>query len=155
VSNVETTFVAIKPDGVERKLIGRVIERFEQKGLTLVGMKLTKVSEHQAEQYYGEHKGKGFYPGLIEHITSGPIVAMVWRGPNAVAQCRQAIGKTNPVEAAPGSIRGDYAVELGRNVVHGSDSTTSAEREIGIFFKKEDIMNDWTPSVSKWVFELV
>ena len=149
----QKTFVAVKPDGVERQLVGRVIDRFERKGLTLVGLKLTHCTREQAEQYYGEHKGKGFFEGLIAHITSSPLVAMVWRGPNAVALARNVIGATNPLNANQGTIRGDFGVDIGRNVVHGSDSPESAEREIAIFFSANEVMNDWQPTLKKWIVE--
>jgi nucleoside-diphosphate kinase len=149
----ERTFVAIKPDGVERGLVGEIIHRFERRGLKLVGMKLMKTPTATAEEHYGEHKGKPFYEGLVGFITSGPIVAMVFEGKNAVALARQVIGATNPGEAAPGTVRGDLAVDIGRNLVHGSDSPTSATREIGIFFKEEEQVKDWQRTVQKWITE--
>ncbi len=150
----ERTFVAIKPDGVERGLVGEIIQRLERRGLKLVGIKMIRVTPELAEQHYGEHKGKPFYSGLVGHITSGPIVAMVWEGKNATALARQVIGATNPAESAPGTIRGDLAVDIGRNVVHGSDSPVSAQREIGIFFRDHEIVKDWQPAVQKWVVEV-
>ncbi|MCC7529404.1 MAG: nucleoside-diphosphate kinase [Candidatus Melainabacteria bacterium] len=149
---VERTFVAVKPDGVERILVGEVVGRFEKRGLKLVGMKFMKVTKEMAEQHYGEHKGKPFYEGLVSYITSGPIVAMALEGTNAVALARQVIGATKPSEAAPGTIRGDLAVEIGRNIVHGSDSPENGQREIGIFFKPEEIV-EWTGSLNKWIWE--
>lgn len=149
---VERTFVAVKPDGVERILVGEVVGRFEKRGLKLVGMKFMKVTKEMAEQHYGEHKGKPFYEGLVSYITSGPIVAMALEGKNAVALARQIIGATKPLEAAPGTIRGDLAVEIGRNIVHGSDSPENGQREIGIFFKPEEIV-EWTGSLNKWIWE--
>ncbi|MBA3993486.1 MAG: nucleoside-diphosphate kinase [Cyanobacteria bacterium DS2.3.42] len=149
---VERTFVAVKPDGVERILVGEVIGRFEKRGLKLVGMKFMKVTKEMAEQHYGEHKGKPFYDGLVSYITSGPIVAMALEGKGAVALARQVIGATKPLEAAPGTIRGDLAVEIGRNIVHGSDSPENGQREIGIFFKPEEIV-EWTGSLNKWIWE--
>lgn len=152
---VERTFVAIKPDGVQRGLIGEVISRFERRGLKLVGLKQLQVTKEMAENHYGEHKGKPFYDGLVSYITSGPIVAMVLEGKDAVALARQVIGATNPASAAPGSIRGDFAIEIGRNIVHGSDSPESGKREIGIFFKDHEIVGSWDRSVERWVSELV
>jgi nucleoside-diphosphate kinase len=149
----DRTFVAIKPDGVERGLVGEIIHRFERRGLKLVGLKLMKVPTAMAEEHYGEHKGKGFYNGLVSFITSGPIVAMVLEGKNAPSLARQVIGATNPAESAPGTIRGDLAVDIGRNVVHGSDSPASAKREIGIFFKEEELVQDWARTVQKWIVE--
>jgi nucleoside-diphosphate kinase len=149
----ERTFVAIKPDGVERGLVGEIISRFERRGLKLVGLKMMRVTPELGEKHYEEHKGKGFFPGLVGHITSGPIVAMVWEGKNAYALARQVIGATNPAESAPGTIRGDLAVDIGRNVVHGSDGPDSAKREIGLFFGENEIVKDWERSVQKWIVE--
>jgi nucleoside-diphosphate kinase len=149
----ERTFVAIKPDGVERGLVGEIIHRFERRGLKLVGLKLMKVATETAEQHYGEHKGKPFYAGLVGFITSGPIVAMVLEGKNAVSLARQVIGSTNPSEAAPGTIRGDLALDIGRNLVHGSDSLASAKREIAIFFSDEEQIKDWQKTIQRWVVE--
>ncbi len=149
----ERTFVAVKPDGVERGLAGEIISRFERRGLKLVGMKLMKVSKAKAEEHYGEHKGKPFFDGLVSFITSGPIVAMVWEGKGAITLARNVIGATNPAQAAPGSIRGDLAVEIGRNMVHGSDGPESAAREIGIFFDKDELVEGWNRTIDKWVSE--
>lgn len=148
----ERTFVAVKPDGVERVLIGEVVGRFEKRGLKIIGMKFMKVTKEMAEQHYGEHKGKPFYDGLVSYITSGPIVAMALEGKNAVALARQTIGATKPGDAAPGTIRGDLAVEIGRNIVHGSDSPENGQREIGIFFKPDELV-EWTGSLNKWIWE--
>jgi nucleoside-diphosphate kinase len=148
----ERTFVAVKPDGVERVLIGEVVGRFEKRGLKIIGMKFMKVTKEMAEQHYGEHKGKPFYDGLVSYITSGPIVAMALEGKNAVALARQTIGATKPQDAAPGTIRGDLAVEIGRNIVHGSDSPENGQREIGIFFKPEELV-EWKGSLNNWIWE--
>ena len=131
---VERTLVLVKPDGVRRGLAGEVISRLEQKGLTLVAMQLRTLERATAEEHYGEHRERPFFGELVEFITGGPLVALVVEGPNAVAGTRRLMGVTNPVEATPGSIRGDYALEIGQNLVHGSDSPESATREIGIFF---------------------
>jgi nucleoside-diphosphate kinase len=131
---VQRTLVLVKPDGVRRGLAGEVISRLEQKGLTLVAMELRTLDRATAEEHYGEHKERPFFGELVEFITGGPLVALVVEGPNAVAGTRRLMGVTNPVEATPGSIRGDYALEIGQNLVHGSDSEDSAKREIGIFF---------------------
>ncbi len=149
----ERTFVAIKPDGVERSLIGEIIVRFERRGLKLVGLKLMQLAIDLAEKHYGEHKGKPFFDGLVKHITSGPIVAMVWEGKGAVAICRSTIGATSPATAAPGTIRGDLAVDIARNIVHGSDSLESAEREINIFFSKDELIQGWQQSCHRWIWE--
>lgn len=149
----ERTFVAVKPDGVERGYVGEIISRFERRGLKLVGLKQMQVSVELAERHYGEHKGKPFFAGLVDFITSGPIVAMVWEGKGAITLARNVIGATNPAQSPPGTIRGDLAVEIGRNMVHGSDGPESAAREIGLFFKEEELIKDWNRAVDKWVSE--
>jgi nucleoside-diphosphate kinase len=149
----DRTFVAIKPDGVERGLVGEILHRFERRGLKLVGLKLMNVTPELAKKHYGEHEGKPFFAGLVEFITSGPIVAMVWEGKNAHALARQVIGATNPADSPMGTIRGDLAQNIGRNLVHGSDSPESAKREISNFFKDEELVNDWARTVQKWVVE--
>ena len=131
---MQRTLVLVKPDGVRRGLAGEVISRLERKGLTLVAMELRTLDRETAEQHYGEHRERPFFGELVEFITGGPLVALVVEGPNAVAGTRRLMGVTNPVEATPGSIRGDYALEIGQNLVHGSDSEESAAREIGIWF---------------------
>ncbi len=131
---MQRTLVLVKPDGVRRGLAGEVISRLEQKGLTLVAMELRTLDRASAEEHYGEHSERPFFGELVEFITGGPLVALVVEGPNAVAGTRRLMGVTNPVESTPGSIRGDYALEIGQNLVHGSDSEESAKREIGIFF---------------------
>ena len=131
---MQRTLVLVQPDGVRRGLAGEVISRLERKGLTLVAMELRTLDRETAEQHYGEHKERPFFGELVEFITGGPLVALVVEGPDAVAGTRRLMGVTNPVEATPGSIRGDYALEIGQTLVHGSDSEESAAREIGIFF---------------------
>ena len=150
---MERTFIALKPDAVQRGLIGDIIKRFEQKGFKLIGLKLMQVSKAQAENHYGEHKEKPFFAGLVEFITSGPIVAMAWEGNNVVASGRTLMGATNPKDSAPGTIRGDFAVDLGRNVIHGSDSVESAERELAIFFSKEELLCGWGRTTEGWIYE--
>lgn len=149
---MERTFIAIKPDGVQRRLIGEVIRRFEEKGFTLVGLKLMSVSKELAENHYDVHKGKPFFDGLVKFITSGPLVAMVWEGEGVVASARKMIGATNPLTAEPGTIRGDYAVSIGRNLIHGSDAIETAQREIGLWFKEEEL-SGWEPSQMSWLVE--
>lgn len=149
---MERTLVLVKPDGVQRGLIGEVIARFERRGLRLVAAKFIQVSTELAETHYGEHKGKVFYDGLISYITSAPVMAMVWEGTNAVAAIRQTVGSTKPVEAAPGTIRHDYALEMGRNLVHASDKPESGVREVNLWFKAEELV-DWNRAVDQWVFE--
>ncbi|MFP5331958.1 MAG: nucleoside-diphosphate kinase [Acidimicrobiia bacterium] len=131
---MESTFIMIKPDGVKRGLVGEVISRFEAKGMTLKRMRMLDVTEGIARRHYAEHVEKPFFPELLSFITSGPVVAMEWSGESAVSAARTMMGPTNPVEAAPGSIRGDYALVITENIVHGSDSVESAERELAIWF---------------------
>ncbi|HEC2146242.1 TPA: nucleoside-diphosphate kinase [Staphylococcus delphini] len=149
---MEKSFVMIKPDAVQRKLIGEIVQRIEQKGLKLVGAKLMTVPQSLAETHYGEHEGKPFYDSLISFITSAPVFAMVVEGENAVTVARHIIGSTNPSEATPGSIRGDLGLTVGRNVIHGSDSVASAEREIALWFKDEEISSYHTPDET-WLYE--
>jgi nucleoside-diphosphate kinase len=131
---VENTYVMVKPDGVARGLVGEVVGRLERKGLTLVNMRMLTISEEMAGRHYAEHTDKPFFGDLVSFITSGPVVAMEWSGESAVSVARTLMGVTNPVEAAPGTIRGDYGLVITENIVHGSDSVASAERELGIFF---------------------
>lgn len=147
---MDKTFLMVKPDGVQRGLIGEIVRRFEQKGFQLIGSKLTMVSREQAEFHYAEHKGKDFYERLVNFITSGPVFAMVWQGDQVIPLSRTLIGKTNSLEAAPGTIRGDYAVHTNFNLIHGSDSLESAEREIGNFFKEDEILA-YTKIIQQWI----
>ncbi len=149
---MDHTLVLVKPDGVQRGLVGPVITRLEQRGLRLVAMKLMMISRELASQHYGVHEGKPFYDGLLDYITSGPVVVMVWEAAGAVAVVRKAMGATRPAEAEPGTIRGDYALEVGRNIVHGSDSQETAAFEIGLFFSDGELV-EWGRSVDRWVFE--
>lgn len=149
---VERTFLAIKPDGVQRKLIGEIIHRFEVKGFTLVGLKLMSVSRELAEQHYGVHRERPFFKGLVEFITSGPVVAMVWEGEGVVAASRSIIGATNPLTAAPGTIRGDFGANIGRNLIHGSDAIETAQHEIQLWFKDEELVS-WQPTLLSWIYE--
>ncbi len=149
---MERTFIAIKPDGVQRGLVGAIVERFETRGFQLVGLKLMQVSQELAETHYQEHKERPFFKGLVEFITSGPVVAMVWEGKGVVASARKMIGKTNPLESDPGSIRGDYAIDIGRNIIHGSDAPETADREIALWFKPEELVT-WSASTHSWIYE--
>jgi len=149
---LERTFIAIKPDGVQRGLVGEIIRRFESKGFTLVGLKLMQVSKELAEQHYGVHREKPFFPGLVQFITSGPLVAMVWEGNGVVASARKLIGATNPLYSEPGTIRGDFGVDVGRNIIHGSDAVETAKTEIKLWFKDEELVN-WTPANTPWLYE--
>jgi nucleoside-diphosphate kinase len=132
--------------------VGEIISRFEEKGFTLVGLKLMSVSRELAENHYDVHRGKGFFDGLVKFITSGPLVAMVWEGDGVVAAARKMIGATNPLTAEPGTIRGDYAVSIGRNLIHGSDAVETAQREISLWFKEEEL-SAWEPSIMSWLVE--
>lgn len=149
---MERTFLAIKPDGVQRGLIGEIIRRYENKGFTLVGLKLISVSKELAEKHYDVHKERPFFAGLIEFITSGPVVAMVWEGEGVIAAARKIIGKTNPLEAEPGTIRGDFGIEVGRNIIHGSDAPETAKTEISLWFSEEELVN-WQPDMMSWLSE--
>jgi len=149
---MERTLVLIKPDGVQRNLVGEIIKRLEQRGLKITAAKFMQVSRELAEEHYAIHKGKPFYNGLINYITSSPVLAMVWEGPNAVAAVRQTMGATNPLQAAPGTIRHDFGLMVGRNLTHGSDSPENAEKEINLWFKPEEIVS-WEPAAGKWVLE--
>ena len=148
----ERTFIAIKPDGVQRGLVGEILNRFERKGFKLVGLKQITPSRALAEQHYGVHRERPFFSGLVDFITSGPIVAMVWEGDGVIASARKLIGATKPLEAEPGTIRGDLAVNIGRNVIHGSDGADTAEFEIGLWFAADEL-NDWAPSDQTWRVE--
>ena len=149
---MEQTYLMVKPDGVQRGICGEIVSRFEKKGLKLIAMKLMVIPKETAENHYGEHKGKKFYDSLISYITSGPVLAMVWEGENAVSICRNMMGKTNPAESAPGTIRGDYGMVTGLNIIHGSDSVESAEREIRIFFKPEELVS-YERTADRWTYE--
>jgi len=150
--SVERTLVLVKPDGVQRGLIGEVISRLERRGLRLVAAKFMAVSKELAETHYAIHKGKPFYDGLISYITSAPVMAMAWEGPQAVAAVRQTMGSTKPVEAAPGTLRHDFALEVGRNLTHASDTVENGAKEVELWFKKSELV-DWKREVDRWVFE--
>jgi nucleoside-diphosphate kinase len=149
---VERSLVLVKPDGVQRALVGEVISRLERRGLRLMAAKFMQVSNELAETHYAIHKGKPFYEGLIAYITSAPVMAMVWEGPNAVAAIRQTMGSTRPTEAAPGSLRHDFALEVGRNLTHASDSVENGVNEVALWFKNEELV-EWKREVDRWVFE--
>lgn len=149
---MERTLVLVKPDGVQRGLIGEVVSRLERRGLQLVAAKFIQVSDELAETHYAIHKGKPFYGSLIQYITSAPVMAMVWEGPNAVAAVRQTMGATRPTEAAPGSLRHDFALEIGRNLTHASDTPENGEKEVELWFKPVELV-DWKRDTDKWIFE--
>ena len=149
---MERTLILVKPDGVQRGLIGQIIDRFERRGLKLVGMKFVQISPELASEHYAVHRERPFYNGLVEYITSSPVAAMVWEGKNAVAAARATMGATNPVNAAPGTIRGDLAMEIGRNLVHGSDSPENAQREVALFFADHELVS-WERLADSWIKE--
>jgi len=150
----ERTFVMVKPDGVQRGLIGEIVGRLEDKGLKMVGGKFMQIDEELAHEHYGEHEGKPFFEGLVEFITSGPVFAMVWEGDDATRQVRKLMGATDAKEAAPGTIRGDLGNDLGHNVIHGSDHEDEGanEREIDLFFDEDELV-DWNANAATWVYE--
>ena len=148
---MEKTFLMVKPDAVQRQLIGEIVSRFEKKGFQLVGAKLMQMSSELAEKHYAEHIGKPFFEDLTNFITSGPVFAMVWQGDNVVNTARKMMGKTNPSESDPGTIRGDFGVVTNRNIIHGSDSLESAEREINLFFDESELV-DYTKLMNQWIY---
>ncbi len=149
---MERTFVMVKPDGVQRGLVGQIIARLERRGLRLVGAKFMAVSDKLAETHYGIHKERPFYNDLIEYITSAPVMAMVWEGANAVKAVRQTMGATNPTEAAPGSVRHDFGLEIGRNLTHASDSVENGKSETALWFSENELV-DWQRDIDRWIFE--
>ncbi len=148
----EKTFVMIKPDGIQRRLIGKILQRFEEAGLKIVAMKFLKVSQELAEKHYEIHKGKPFYDSLIKYITSGPVLAIVIEGENAIERVRRMVGATNPQEAIPGTIRGDFCQHIGRNIIHASDAKETAEKEIKLWFNNEEIIS-YEMDDEKWIYE--
>ncbi|MEN2464839.1 nucleoside-diphosphate kinase [Ornithinibacillus sp. FSL M8-0202] len=148
---MEKTFLMVKPDGVQRNLVGEIVNRFERKGFKLVGAKLMQISEELASEHYGEHKERPFFGELVEFITSGPVFAMVWEGEKVISTAREMMGKTNPAEALPGTVRGDFGVTVGKNVIHGSDSPESAEREINLFFDQNELIS-YSKQDSNWIY---
>ncbi|MGI6380975.1 MAG: nucleoside-diphosphate kinase [Anaerolineae bacterium] len=149
---METTLVIIKPDAVQRGLIGEITTRLERRGLKLVGMKLMRIDQDLAERHYGIHRGKPFFEGLIRYITSAPVVVMAWQGPSAIEMVRATMGATNPLQATPGTIRADYALEIGRNLVHGSDGPETAAHELSLFFQPEELLS-WERDTDRWINE--
>lgn len=149
---MDRTYVMIKPDGVQRNLVGEIISRFEKRGIKIVALKMMRISRELAEKHYGEHQGKPFFEPLVDFITSGPVVAMVLEGKEVVSTVRDMMGATNPLKAAPGTIRGSYGLDVGRNVIHGSDSPESAAREINLFFAPGELL-DYSKDVDGWLYE--
>lgn len=152
MANQERTFIMIKPDGVHRGLVGDIVKRFEQKGFKLVAMKFMQASEEHLKKHYADLSGKPFFDGLVKYMASGPVVAMVWEGLNAVKTGRVMLGETNPKDSLPGTIRGDFCVQIGRNICHGSDAVESAQKEISLWFKPEELV-DWKPASMSWIYE--
>ena len=150
---MERTLIILKPDAVQRGVCGEILSRFEKKGLQVVGLKLMKISNQLAETHYEAHKAKPFYPGLVKFMTSSPVVVLALAGKDAITIARNMMGATFGSKAAPGTIRGDYGVSNSFNLIHGSDSPEAATRELGLFFKPEEL-NDWTPTVQPWVYDL-
>ncbi len=148
---MEQTLIILKPDCVQRRLIGRILQRFEDKGFTIAGMKLMQISRDLGERHYAPHKGKPFYPGLIDYVTSGPVVVTVLQGNRSIEIARTLMGKTFGYEAAPGTIRGDFGASRSYNLVHGSDSPESAETEIALYFSRDELL-DYSPAGTEWVF---
>lgn len=149
---MEQTLVLVKPDGVQRGLIGEIVTRLERRGLKLIGMKFMQIPRELASSHYEAHVGKPFYNGLVDYITSAPVVAMVWEGKDAIQVVRTTMGATNAANAAPGTIRGDLAVEIGRNLVHGSDAPESATREVSLFFGPDELVS-WSRETDRWIRE--
>ncbi|AGN16605.1 MAG: nucleoside-diphosphate kinase [Methanobrevibacter boviskoreani] len=149
---IQKTYVMLKPDAVGRRLMGKILSRFEEKGLKIVALKLRMISEDLAKEHYGEHKDKPFFEGLIEYITSGPVLTMVIEGDEAISVIRKMVGATNPQEADVGTIRGDFGMDTGRNIIHASDAPESAEREINLFFNEDEII-DYSMSDNSWIYE--
>ncbi|XP_026181365.1 nucleoside diphosphate kinase 3 [Mastacembelus armatus] len=147
----ECTFIAVKPDGVQRKMVGEIVRRFEKKGFKLVGLKLVQASEDLLRDHYWSLRSKPFFSKLITYMSSGPVVAMVWRGLDVVKTARKMLGETNPADSLPGTIRGNYCVEMGRNVIHGSDSVESAQKEISLWFHQSEL-NRWEDCGSQWIY---
>ncbi len=149
---MERSFIMIKPDGVQRGLVGDIISRLETKGFTLVGLKQMAVSRDLAEAHYAVHKERPFFKGLVDYIVSAPVVAMVWEGDGVIASARKLIGATNPLEAEPGTIRGDYGITIGRNLIHGSDAPETAQGEIKLWFDEGSLCS-WDPAMKPWLYE--
>jgi nucleoside-diphosphate kinase len=150
---LERTLVILKPDAIQRGLAGEIISRLERRGLRIAGLRLMQMSTALARQHYAEHAGKDFYQGLIDYITSGPVIAACFEGKRAVAVVRETMGKTDPARAAPGTIRGDLGLEMGRNLIHGSDSLKSARRELALFFGDRGSLRSYQRDIDSWIFE--
>ncbi|XP_055310594.1 nucleoside diphosphate kinase [Sitodiplosis mosellana] len=150
--NQERTFIMVKPDGVQRGIVGEIIKRFEAKGFKLVGLKFVWPTQELLEKHYADLAGRPFFPGLVKYMSSGPVVPMVWEGLNAVKTGRQMLGATNPADSLPGTIRGDLCIQVGRNIIHGSDAVESANKEIALWFGEKEVVS-WTPANKDWIYE--
>lgn len=150
---MERSLIILKPDAVQRGLVGPILTRLEQRGLKLVGLKLMQIDEELARKHYAEHEGKGFFNSLVEYITSGPVVVLAVAGENVIEMVRNMVGATNPLKAAPGTIRGDLAVSIGRNLIHASDKPESGEREVQNFFQAGELVEQFTRDTDRWIFE--
>jgi nucleoside-diphosphate kinase len=150
---MERSLVILKPDAVQRGLVGTILTRLEQRGLKIIGMRLMQIDETLARTHYAEHEGKGFFNDLVSYITSGPVVVLVIAGDNVIEMVRNTVGATNPAKSAPGTIRGDFAVSIGRNLIHASDKPESGEREVRNFFQESELLQDFNRSVDRWIFE--
>ncbi|CAH1372879.1 nucleoside diphosphate kinase [Tenebrio molitor] len=148
----ERTFIMVKPDGVQRGLVGKIIQRFEEKGFKLVALKFVWPSEELLKQHYADLASRPFFPGLVKYMSSGPVVPMVWEGLNVVKTGRVMLGATNPADSAPGTIRGDLCIQVGRNIIHGSDAVESAKKEIALWFGEKELIN-WKPANEGWIYE--
>jgi nucleoside-diphosphate kinase len=152
VAELERTLVIVKPDGVQRGLVGEIVGRLERRGLKIVGLELRQIERQLAERHYAEHEGKGFYASLVDYITSGPVVVAVFEGPDAIAVTRSTVGATRPAAAAPGTIRGDFGLTVGRNLIHASDGPESAAREVRLFFEDRELPS-WSRDIERWVLD--
>jgi nucleoside-diphosphate kinase len=150
---MERSLIILKPDAVQRGLVGTILGRLEQRGLKIVGMKLMQMDEALARKHYGEHEGKPFFGNLVSYITSGPVVVIAVAGDNVIEMIRSMVGATNPAKAAPGTIRGDYAISIGRNLIHASDAPESGEREVQTFFNDQELLVDFKRDTDRWIFE--
>lgn len=150
---MERSLIILKPDAVQRGLVGPILTRLEQRGLKIVGLKLMQIDETLARKHYAEHEGKGFFASLVEYITSGPVIVLAVTGENVIEMVRTMVGATNPLKAAPGTIRGDFAVSIGRNLIHASDKPESGEREVQIFFSDGELVQEFTRDADRWIFE--
>lgn len=150
---MDRSLIIFKPDAVQRGLVGPILSRIEQRGIKIIGLKLMQINEELARKHYAEHEGKGFFSSLVSYITSGPVVVLVATGDNIIETVRSMVGATNPVKAAPGTIRGDYALAIGRNLIHASDSPESGEREVGIFFQTTELLPEIRRDTDRWIYE--